>query len=294
MYKRILVPLDGSQTSESILPLASGIAKATGSELHLLYVHATHGSAKAEPLTASGLLLPAYRYLGLIANGLKAKGVDVDATVTSGEPPVAIQEQAQQRSCGLIAMSTHGRTGLGRWVLGSTTDKVVQIATMPLLLRRPAKDDETTEELRPKHIVVPLDGSSLGETALPHAIAIGAALSAPAHLIEVTPLVLGTEGYDSYYDPRVLQELVDAAADYLGEKAAELRRSGLTVDSKVLSGYAASSIIRYAEQLPDSLLVMSTHGRTGVERWVLGSVADRVLRASTCPVLLARPGMTNK
>ena len=190
-------------------------------------------------------------------------------------------------------MSTHGRSGLGRWVYGSNADKLLQTTTIPMLLIRPRSGDASAQgEMPINTLVVPLDGSELAEESLSYAESLASQTSLKLSLIRVitTPAIAypGTETYA--YDPRLFTDLENDAAAYLHEKQAQLESKGLEASCMVKGGYPAAHIIDFAEDSDGSLIVMSTHGRSGLGRWIMGSVADRVLRASYRPILLIRSG----
>ena len=200
----------------------------------------------------------------------------------AGDDPVgAIQEFCLEQGVELIAMSTHGRSGLGRWVYGSTADKLVQSMTMPLLLMRPRGDEAPTQAMPIDTLVVPSDGSELAESALAYGENLARHMALNISLIRVVSTPAMTyPGADSYaYNPRMFSDLENAAVGYLKQKQAELGQKGFKVECTVKGGYPADYIIDHVEASEGSLIVMSTHGRSGICRWIMGSVADRILRA---------------
>jgi nucleotide-binding universal stress UspA family protein len=238
-----------------------------------------------------GKEISAQDYLASVVKRLQEQGVKAEAAVIAGYPALEIAMTAQEQKYDLIAMATHGRSGMGRWVYGSTTDKVLHTVTTPLLLRRPkdGKDPGAKEQIR--HIVVPLDGSELGESVLAQAADLAKTMGIPVRLTQIVPTgAIAFAGLDPYaYDPKVFEIMTQGATEYLEAKTKALQQQGLHASYRVLQGYAPGRIIDLAEQTEGSLIVMSTHGRSGMGRWVLGSVADRVLRASFRPVLVIRP-----
>jgi nucleotide-binding universal stress UspA family protein len=160
-----------------------------------------------------------------------------------------------------------------------------------LLLLRP-KDEEgaSSEQRRIETLVVPLDGSELAEASLPYAEELALKMNLNISLIRVTPTPnLGFPGMEPYaYDGQMYVEMERAAESYLHQKQTELEQRGLRVERTLKGGHPAAHIIDHAEAMEGSLIVMSTHGRSGVGRWVMGSVADRILRASPSPILLVR------
>ena len=326
---KILVPLDGSTFSEAILGPVVQMAEAVDAEVHLLTVVADPGMrstwieslALADESTGefgvnaiprlpdppetgveagSGeqaldqALNTAGEYLARIAGRFSSGRAKPQAI--AGEDPVgAILAFSLEQGVDLIAMSTHGRSGLGRWVYGSTADKLLHSTSIPLLLMRP-RDDEAPSEPRPiDTLVVPLDGSELAESALAYGEDLASQMALNISLIRVvsTPALTnpGTESYA--YDPQMFTDLEKAAISYIKQKQADLEQKGFKVECVVKGGYPADYILDFAEANEGSLIVMSTHGRSGIGRWIMGSVADRILRASYRPVLLVRSRVEN-
>ena len=320
---KILVTLDGSTFSEAILPAAAQLAQATGSEIHLLSVvedpsirrswveaiamgEAGTGEFMVPPAsmprypdagrgadmsaeTLEEAIHSASQYLAEIA--LRFPAGAKPSAVPGNDPVAAIAEYAAENGIELIAMSTHGRSGLGRWVYGSNADKLLQSTSYPILLVRPRNGDAPSQGDVPiDTLLVPLDGSLLAEEALAHAEALALQMSLKLSLIRIitTPAIAypGTETYA--YDPAFFTQLEGDAIAYLQEKQAQLESKGLEVSCTVKAGYPAANIIDFAEDSEGSVIVMSTHGRGGLGRWILGSVADRVLRAAYRPILLIR------
>jgi nucleotide-binding universal stress UspA family protein len=188
-------------------------------------------------------------------------------------------------------MSTHGRSGPERWYLGSVADKVLQSAVVPLLLYRP-KEDEVSEVTFQK-IIVPLDESTLAKEALPTAEFLARTLDLELLLVRVLNTYswafTDLSPYGAHNLPvELLQTIEEAATKYLDNTVAGLREKGLKADSRLMLGDPGSEINDLASQTPNSLVVISTHGRSGVGRMVMGSVADKVVRGSGSPVLLLR------
>lgn len=291
IFSPVLLPLDGSALSEGVLPFALQFAeKSEHPKVTLLYVASASGEKVNR--TGSNGALSATDYLALIEKEAKrSPGVEVDTVVVQGRPADEIVKFGHDKGYGLIAMATHGRSGVGRWVYGSTTDRVVQATDLPLFIVRPKQGASTiaTEALF-KTVFVPLDGSELGEAVLPSVEGLAKRRGLEVVIVRVVPTatmaVAGAEPY--VYDPNMYTQVVAGANDYVREKVMDLSLRGIRASGKVLQGYPPSEIIGLAEGSMGSLIAMSTRGRSGVSRWVLGSVADRVLRASGRPVLLLR------
>lgn len=292
MFRKILVPLDGSELGAGILPYVGQLARGLGAHVTIMYVttaqEAASGAAGLERVP-EGRRGTVADYLGEMRETLRTSGVaSSDTVIRSGVPSLEIVQHAQTSGYDLIAMATHGRSGLGRWVYGSTTDKVLHSTTLPMLLLRPRDQRPAGGPIQ--SAVVPLDGSDLAEAALPAAEELAKRLGLKVALLRIVPSAAMVQGgFEPYaFDPRVDEEMEKAADEYLKSKSDELRRRQVEVSSRRMRGYAADQIIDFAEGIGGGLIVMSTHGRSGVGRWVLGSVADRVLRSSNLPVLLLR------
>jgi nucleotide-binding universal stress UspA family protein len=216
-----------------------------------------------------------------------------------GNPAGKIVELAAAQPDILIAMATHGYSGLQRWLLGSVAEKVLHLATNPLLLVRPK--GENSGEARLSTVLVPLDGSELAEKVLPTVTGVAIGLKLKAVLVRVLGRiffeppepVLPVFGTHIPNQKEIWAEASAAATEYLDEKVAQLRAAGLAdVSSVLIDGSAegaAGGILDLARKTPDTLVAMSTHGRSGLGRWVIGSVTERVVRHSSNPVLVIRP-----
>jgi nucleotide-binding universal stress UspA family protein len=187
-------------------------------------------------------------------------------------------------------MTTHGRSGINRWLLGSVADKVLHAAANPLLLVRAKEKAEKVDVAPLKQVLVPLDGSALAETVIPHVAELARQLGLEIVLLRIfgVPTPVFAEDYGPYVE-ELWTALEEDTGKYLNDKAAQLRAQGLTkVTTIATAGFAAEKIIDLARERADSLVAMCTHGRSGVNRWVMGSVTDRVVRHSGDPVLVVR------
>ncbi len=293
MYSKILVPLDGSRFSEGILPYVRAVARAIKAPVELLYVNDPTRLAPYSPPLQGGECLQrvASSFTGV---------AEVSCRVELGDPAATIIDLAAAQAGTLIAMTTHGYSGVQRWLLGSVADKVLHGSTNHLLLVRPAQGDDGGEA-RLRTILVPLDGSGLAEKVLPIAAELASRLALEVVLAQIfvqfnfaqpdafLPL-LGS----NFPQQREIWAQARAEADrYLVAKVEGLRAQGLPHVSSLLieggAGGAAAEIIDLAKKTADNLVAMSTHGRSGVGRWLLGSVTERVVRYSQDPVLVLRP-----
>ena len=279
MYSRILVPLDGSPLAEKVLPYARVLAKGFAAHVELINVFSPAPEGLADPahgryphqidanLRAEGL-----DYLHRVTPSVSCVGVEVSCTVKAGDPELWIVEEAEKGPDTLIAMSTHGRSGAARLMLGSVTDKILHSTSAPVLVIRPRDGETPVPEAELKHVIVPLDGSPLAEQVLPHVVSLAKALG-----LTVTLLRVATHRQNG---PLV---------HYLEEVAEKLRGEGLpSVKSRTIGDHPAETIVAVARETPHSMVAMTTHGRSGIRRAVLGSVTDHVVRHCGEPVLVVR------
>jgi nucleotide-binding universal stress UspA family protein len=292
MIQTILVPLDGSALAESILPAVQQIARLSGATLRLIHVAEP---VRGRPADAASREQAVRQYLASVAQRLTGEGLTVTTDMLAGDPAESIIQAGQ--SVELIAMGTHGRSGIGRWVYGSVADKVLRGATVPVLLVRARAEGPVAGEA-PAAIVVPLDGSDLAEHALPLAALLSRAGGVTLTLVQsVYWSELGVaggfpDGYGTLMSAEIAIEAAEEGAHaYLDEVVAKLSAQGATVQPIISHAPAADAILDAVETSHAGLIVMTTHGRGGLGRFVYGSVADRVLRAATVPVLLVRAGV---
>lgn len=297
MYKKMLVALDGSQLAEGILPYARSFAKALKIPVELLHV--------IDPETLMPSLVAKHgRYYNVLTaeradqdNYLKGVAASlpepttVDCSVEIGRPAEVIVDRAAAHAGTLIAMATHGRSGVERWLLGSVADKVLHAAANHLLLVRTTEQTKGSEAALLERVIVPLDGSETAETVIPYAVELATMMNLEIVLLRACALpttVYTAEGYAPDLG-ELWEQIRKESQEYLDKIGGKLRGEGLDrVSTVLLEGNAAEKIIDLAHKTPKSLIAMCTHGRTGVGRWVLGSVTDRVVRHSDDPVLVIR------
>jgi nucleotide-binding universal stress UspA family protein len=296
MYERILVPLDGSGLAEVALPYAEELAGRLGSGVALIHVSESADVSqdyihqfylqKIGEATKEG----AERTLGKSV----AKAIKVEAAVLVGHPGEEIVDYADKEDISLIVMATHGRSGIRRWALGSVADKVVRSTKRPvLLIRAKGARPDVREKGTVNKVLVPLDGSEESEAVIPYIEELASKLEA-----EVVLLHILAPDYVIYPAERVWQResLRAPAKDYVDKVAAQLKRKGIAAKTElaeVMASTVAEGIIKVADEIAADVVAMSTHGRSGVGRWVFGSVADRVLRGGNTPILLVRPPGAN-
>jgi len=214
-------------------------------------------------------------------------------TVEKGKAEQIIIETAAADKGRLITMATHGRSGINRWLLGSIAEKVLRGATNPLLLVRATDEAKADRVATLKSIVVPLDGSELAESVLPTVVELAKILKLQVILFRAYSIPYSAyssaEGYYAVDYEELLKAMREEAVDYLEKKTEAVKKLGIDKVSCVAKeGFAADEIISLSRKPPDNLIAMCTHGRSGVKRWVLGSVTETVVRHSADPVLVIR------
>jgi nucleotide-binding universal stress UspA family protein len=309
----ILVPLDGSATAEQVLPYVRLLATTLKARVKLLQVvqesysypypapyeellvGATRGTAGFAPTPRLTLPSPERReqaenYLQLQAQR-ELREFDVDQIVHFGSPAETIVEVAEEHGATMIAMATHGYSGLRRWTLGSVTDKVVQSSPTPVLVVRAV---EQPQEAAPalRRIMVPLDGSALARQALPYACDLARRARAELVALTVAPL-LTWAGSELLTTSQAVDEeaarLRGRQQDDLAPFAPALREQQVKITPVATFGVSAAAvIIGEAEDRAVDLIVMASHGYGGLRRWALGSVADKVLHGTATPLLVVR------
>jgi nucleotide-binding universal stress UspA family protein len=312
MFKHILVPLDGSPLAEQALPVAARIAQATGGTVTLLYVlnlHVGYGPYLAQVGSFTEAQFQAERasaniYLDRVSHSEILEGVKTRKEVIPGVPAQTIHTYARLSQIDLIVMSSHGYTGFKRWALGSVAQKVAQLGPMPVLILR--ADSSLSEfSAHPMHILVPLDGSPEAEAALLPAAQLCAALSPEQgllHLVRVLQPVHYVEDEEEKIAAQINEEAMQEARTYLNWVEQHFREGDfaplhLQVTSSIVSSKdIAHTLIQVAEQGESSgaaqicdncnVIALATHGRHGLERLLMGSIAERILGSTKLPFLV--------
>ncbi len=312
MFERILVPLDGSSRAEQALPVAACMARASGGTILLVRVITPlieYGGGLAQvPFWTEEVidteLDDATNYLKTVAGSPMLAGINTTTEVVFGLAAPNILATAEARAADLIVICGHGRTGFTRWVLGSVAHQIVHQSQVPVLVLRKGTSMPHADAAHALCALVPLDGSPLAEKALVPAIDLIVALAAPAygalHLVQVVKQVSSTadEGFVAQFNA----EAVECAKAYLltvQERLQEVAPKLTVTWSAALDSDVASAIIDRAEHgyqgesgkhfTGGDVVAISTHGRGGLERWVMGSVTERILNTTKLPVLIVRP-----
>jgi nucleotide-binding universal stress UspA family protein len=295
VLRNILVPLDGSPIAEAALPFATAISARAGANLTLVrsaLYRTLFGNVAEEQVR---VIRNAEDYLVHAAMGLRANGLRVHTRVPLGGPPAQwIVDESELVDADLIVMATHDREGLDRWVHGSVADDVVHSSTVPVMLVRGTADVQLAQrfEAHAPTLLVPLDGSQLADAALPVASELADAMSARMVLVAVVPrpgqLVVGQGGAIMTYAGAEHAALEAEARAYLQARGESVGKDA-NVGTVVRYGTAATEISATADQYAAAAVVMTTHGRTGPIRSMLGSVAGGVLHHTNVPVVVIRP-----
>ncbi len=290
MYQKILVPLDGSSSAEIALPYVVEIAARFKADVVIVSV--------AESVAAAPHLPPSYmeQITERVQGDIKAWGateVKVTSELLTGRPEVELLNYADENNVSLIAMASRGKSGQTQWFLGTIAAKVLRVSRQPILLIREVAQAQTVAQKRiVRRILVPLDGSEIGEAAIPMVRALARGLGAELVLFQtVAPIRVSAAQFEDSWADIVQQDEEarrEATTIYLEEVAKPLREDGLSLSIAIGSGSPPDQIIDYAEGNAIDLIAMSTHGRSGIGRWVFGSVTDKVLHAGNTPVLVVR------
>lgn len=281
MLKKILVPLDGSDLADRILTHVRRLLLREDAEVMLLTVLPPEAATEGEDRRAARLA-ETTTHLERELRKLGEAGARARFDMMTGDPAAQILAFAETWRPGLVAMSTHGRTGIERWARGSVAERVLRRSTLPLLLANPRGLEGG--EPRFRRILVPLDGTDTSARILPLAIEM-------AHRYEAEVLLVhAATGYTAFAEYPAVE--VRPTADELRElmEPYRLQAEKAGVHSRVFLLYeeAAKAILHVAAADSVDLIAMTTHGRTGLPRWVFGSVAEKVLRAAPCPLLVSR------
>jgi nucleotide-binding universal stress UspA family protein len=303
MFKRIMVPLDGSATAEQVLDTAGDLAKRAGATVVLAHADTPENYIYVEGLPVideQGRPLQGTHereYLSRCSDRLEATwGVSTEVSLlhqSGASSAEMLAASMAETGIDLAAMTTHGRGGLERLWLGSVADQLVRSTHVPILLLRPDGSESILSGLR--RVLVPLDGSVVSDRILPYAIGMADLLGAQIMLMRVVQVAervlispVGTSvpsvdqaGFDQRLEEA--QNFLDSTAKSLPPR---LANAGTHV---AVSGHVAASIMEAAASTPGTIIAMTTHARTGLQRLFLGSVADKVLRASDIPMLLYKP-----
>lgn len=290
-FRKILVPLDGSANSEKVLGSIAGLARELKAALVLLAVTAA-GKDRTEQHFAGKAGLSAEKYLDDTGVKLSQHGLAVSAVVEPGAPADVILKVARGEGADLVAMATHRQSAIARNVLGSVTDRVLRNAKLPVLAINPAGTAESPDTpWNPSTIIVPLDGSDLAEESVPTAIELAKGCDAElifVQAIHVPSFAVTGPGGETYGTDYGIAAQEDSAREYLAQFIEMAESAGLRARGHVTVGNVAARIIEDSRKEKDAIIVISSHGRGGFKRAVLGSVADQIVRTSHHPVIVLK------
>lgn len=298
MYRQILVPLDGSRFAEAALPLALDVSRRTEAPIHLVTVQEPIPSFAYDEWEAAATDW-SEDYLANVLERIGARaGGRLTTALRSGPVVERLGEEVHEVEADLVVMATHGRGMLSRAWLGSVADAFVHECDRPVLLVRPEDDAEGQDDVAAdailKKMLIPLDGTELSEAAMEHAVELGQLFGCAYHLVRIVPYPVDIA---SPYLPHTVQmnqglveEAKESAQQYLEARAERMRRRDLDVEIGVfVDAQPGHGILREAESRGCDFIAMTTHGRKGLTRAILGSTSDKVLRGTRVPVLLYRP-----
>lgn len=317
MFQHLLVPLDGSSRAEQALPVAARLARASGGTITLFTVIGMAPEAISYHMTGPFLpqtvfkqdLVQAHTYLDQVARRSILAGLALEQQVDLGDPAATILSYAENQAIDLIVVSSHGYTGMKRWLLGSVAEKIARHAPVPVLILREGEPLHTHlrfDGMCAVRALVPLDTSARAQDAIPPAAALVAQLSAAEHgQLQLAQIVVLPQGAGSEEQQALLrqanqnletvsQSIRDGLMAHVGPDLHLRLCQAVSTDSDIAEG-----IVRMAEDgEPDAmttgaqrcdLIALTTHGASGVHRWAVGSIAERVLHATTLPLLMVRP-----
>jgi nucleotide-binding universal stress UspA family protein len=300
--RTILVPLDGSSMAERAVPLAIELAQRARSKIRLVLVHQSliapvyPGTERLYTSIELSVRKSEREYLRRWADRIReSSNRPVTAVTLTGSIAPALEEYARDNSVDLVVMATHGRGPLRRAWLGSVADHMVRSSEIPVLLVRSAEAQPAeTPTAQLGNILVPLDGSPLAEAVLEPAMALARAWDVELGLVQVIePLVFPTDSQmlpAVGYDEKLTEIRRSAANDYLNDIAERIRAEGVKASSAAVLGVGvAETLLELARPEQYGLIAIATHGRSGLRRMALGSVADKLVRGADIPVLVVRP-----
>lgn len=306
MYSKILVPLDGSDVAECVIPYVESVATwKKQTEITFLYVTQhldvpladKNFKERIEAEAKSG----AKSYLDKLMERIKIKD-NVKHVVRVGKSAETIIDYCEEHKLRLIIMATHGRSGISRWTRGSVADKILHNANVPVWLIKADNAKKTFLKKGQKiKILVTLDGSKLAEDSLISVTELAeqygkdnveltlfrvSELFSPPYIYP-PEMPISIEEYLEYEKKRT----AEICHSYLKDIEKQLSQKGITAIKAVEEGIPADIIINFAKNHSTDLIVMSTHGRTGFSHWAFGSIAEKVLKGAPCPVFLVRSGV---
>ena len=288
MFDSILVPTDGSEHATRAAEHGAALARAFGASLHVLAVIDTRTAGgpfsgdDLEDETLDRMTADAEETITAITDAIDVSG-EIQTTVREGAPADEIRTYRDDHDVDLIAMGTHGRTGVGRYLAGSVTESVVRQADVPVLTVRAT--DRSRDTAPYDDILVPTDGSAPAAAAVEPACEIAAQFDARVHALNVVNLGDVAAGSE-YTLPKNLIDSLESQGEKETERiATRARESGVEAVTQVVTGSPATDILDYAAENDIDMIAMGTTGRTGLNRFLMGSTTERIIRHAEMPVL---------
>ena len=285
MYDRILVPTDGSEPAAVAGDMAIALAEAFEADVHAVFVQETGGwpFGLSEEETAE-LRRLGEEAVGQIADRAAEAGIEATTAVLEDSDPIheTVLAYADEHDIDAIVIGTRGRSGVGRMLVGSVTEQLLRESTIPVVTAH----EETTVQWPFEGILVPVDGSATAHAALSEAIELAERIDAAVHLLHVVDTGLVTGDVDGGMVLEALEEAGEQALDIASDRVEQ--SAVTTVESSIVSGPPSHAICAYADEHGIDAIVMGTHGRTGIERVLLGSVSEGVIRRSEVPVFTTK------
>lgn len=290
MYKRILVPLDGSEAAEIVFPYVEEIAAKIGAEVILTSVSESRASEASHLYRA--YLEHAQEVFQQGLNNYQVGDIKVHREILMGSPAEEILRYSGQSRIDLIVMASHGSSSKGPWVLGNIAAKVLRASAVPVLLvRNPADEAAVQHKKVIKKILLPLDGSETGKSAIQHAETLALVLDAEIILFQVLEPITGLAGFSSIpsgFMEETRSRRKTLAVEYLRDMGKPLVDRGVKISEEIAFGAPADQILDFARENSTDLIAISTHGRSGIGRWVFGSVTDKVLHGGDTAILVVQ------
>lgn len=286
MYSEILVPTDGSAAAGTATETALNLARRFDASVRAITVVERGTSpADVEPEVVEEATRRGEKTLATLEDRAADAGISATTQVIETAGPVhqTIGDYARDHDVDLIVMGTHGRTGLNRLVLGSVTERTLRTSPVPVL----TVHEDVALDPDFEAVLVPTDGSDAASVAADHGVAIAEAAGAAMHVVHAVDLAPVSGDFGS---AELLTALEDAGQRAVDDVIGRAEAAGLrSVEASVLTGAPARAVLDYAEERDVDLIVMGTHGRTGLERYFLGSVTEKIVRVANVPVLTVSP-----
>lgn len=289
MYDTILVPTDGSEHAQRAAEHAAILATVFEASVHVLAV--VDVDAAAGPFSAGGvdeeylgrLDTNAQETVDSVADSIADPDLTVHTDLRRGAPSEEILEYVSEFGVDAIAMGTHGRTGVSRFVAGSVTESVLRKSPVPVLTVRATERSETRDGYQ--DVMIPTDGSEAASLAIDHGLAIAEAFDARVHAVNIVDIGALSSGGDYSFPQELLEAMRDAGQEATEPIADRARESGLEAVAEVVEGFPAKGLLEYADDNDVDLIAMATAGQTGFSRFLMGSTTERVVRHAEMPVL---------